>query len=68
FDMHGDIEAAGVGGERLEPAVANLARVADDGETATPALPDAQVAGADLDGVGTERRGWSTGCSGDAGK
>ena len=56
LDVHGHVEAAGVGGERLEPAVADLAGVADDGEAGAPAVPDPQGAGADLDGVGTERR------------
>ena len=39
LDVHGDVEAAGVGGERLEPAVADLAGVADDGEAARTSRP-----------------------------
>ena len=57
LDVHGDVEAAGVGGERLEPAEAHLAGVADDGEAPAPAVPDPQRPGPDLDGVGAERRG-----------
>ena len=66
LDVDGDVEAAGVGGERLEPAVADLARVADDGEAGAPAVPDPQRPGPDLDGVGTERRGGPSGGSGEA--
>ncbi len=68
LDVQGDVEAAGVGGERLEPAVADLAGVADDGEAGAPAVPDAHGPGADLDGVGTERRRRPGGGPGDAGE
>lgn len=60
LNVQGDVEAAGVGGEWLEPAVADLAGVADDGEAGAPAVPDMHGPRADLDGVGTER-GWRPG-------
>ena len=68
LDLHGDVEASRVGGEWLEPAVADLSRVADDAKAATPAVTDPQRPRADLDGVGAERRGRAGGGVHDAGE
>ena len=46
-----------MGGQGLEPSVADLTGVADDGEAGAPALPHPQRPCAHLDGVGPERRG-----------
>jgi len=55
LDVHGDVETAGVGGERFEPAPGHLAGVAGDGEAGAPAVADPHRPGAHLDGVGAER-------------
>ena len=50
--MQRDVEAPPVGGERLEPARADLAGVADYGKAPAPAVPGPQRPGPYLDGVG----------------
>ena len=66
--VHGDVEPAGVGTQRLQPAAPDLSGVAGDGEAAAPAVPDPKRPGVDLDRVGSERRRRLGGRAGDAGE
>ena len=66
LDVDGDVEAAGVGGERLEPTARHLSRVARDGEAGAPTVSDPQRPRPDLEGVGAERRGGPSRWAGEA--
>ena len=55
LDVQRDIEAPGVGGQRLQPAEADLPRVAGDSEAGAPLLAEAERPRAGLDSVGPER-------------
>ena len=50
LDVQGDVEAARVGQQRLQPPGADLGRVAGDGEGGGAVVPDPHVPGGDLDG------------------
>ena len=55
FDVHGDVDAAGVGEQRVEPAGVHLTGEPDDGQgRGVLALTDLQVPGADDERVGHE--------------
>ena len=49
LDVQGDVDAARVGQQRLQPAGADLGGVAGDGEGGGPVVPGAHVPGGDLD-------------------
>jgi hypothetical protein len=49
LDVHGDVEPAGVAGQRFQPARPDLGRVAGHREGRGPPVPDPQMPGGDLD-------------------
>ena len=56
LDVQADVEPAGVGGERLEPAGPDLGRVAGDRQGRRVPVPGADVPGADPDAAGSHGR------------